>query len=60
MKKFSYITKYRFVASFFLVILFSRYAVHNAGVGMSLKKVTHGNQSDNLREVLESKKYIKI
>ena len=49
------ITKYRFVESYFLVIFISRYAVHNAGVGMSLKKVAHGNQSDNLREVLESR-----
>ena len=46
---------YRFVASYLLVIFISRYAVHNAGVGISLKKVIHGNQSDNLREVLESR-----
>ena len=47
--------KYSLVGSYFLVIFISRYAVHNAGVGMSLKKVTHGNQSDNLREVLKSR-----
>ena len=38
-----------------LFLFIYRYAVHNAGVGMSLKKATHGNQSDNLREVLESR-----
>ena len=28
-----------------------RYAIHNSGVGFSLKKATLGNQSDSLKEV---------